>query len=268
VQNSPSQITLAEALFLVRLHCTALAIYQVLPTGADIVILSDGRLYAPILGVDEEAAQQYVNSMRHLRDHLNLRGTISIIDLKHLIELYDAESGEFEECCRYIFSQLLKWRKSTAEVMFAQQFSSLALGIRWNMNSKLLGGDHCDVAAWISSDKTHSEFPAGQKFSHPDDVDKIAARYAAVNLALRWHNVVSTMLPTAIRGTMHPKPCQVALPRLGSCFPWNGVAIAEFGRGGQIDVQVHSLCEAQRRGLDLVGRVDNKGEIVYYERRR
>jgi hypothetical protein len=65
-----SWITLAEALFLVRLHCTALAIYQVLPTGADIVILSDGRLYAPILGVDEEAAQQYVNSIARIhREH-------------------------------------------------------------------------------------------------------------------------------------------------------------------------------------------------------
>lgn len=264
VHNRPEQVTLAEALFLTRLHCTALAVYQALPTGADIVVLSDGSLYAPILGVDVDAADRYVDGVRRLRDDLNMRGTVSIVELRHLISLYDAGTGIFAGCCDEISDLLLHLRSRREDPEFDRLFNSVVVGMRWNYNTKSAGVQSADIAHWIAS----GQLDPLTKLPDSARMDAVAARYAAVNLALRWHNVVATMMPTAIRGTMHAKPGQVALPRVGSCFPWNGVATFEPDCGDFMKIEVHSLSEAARRNMALEPRMNDAGEVLFYERRR
>ena len=268
VDNNPSAVTLAESIFLIRLHCTALAIYQVLPTGADVVVLSDGTLYAPILGVEESEAELYLDNVRRLRDHLNLRGTVSIIELKKLVEIYDGGTGDFQECCDDIFTTLIDFKKHPgADTEFMLQYNSLARGMRWNYNTRKFGSSLQDTAKWVQYGENCFD---GKCSPLPDSnfIDEVSARYAAVNLALRWHNVITAVLPTAMRGTMHPKPGQVALPKLGSCFPWNGIAVTESGGGSKLLVEVHSLAEANRRDLDLVAHATNSGNIIFYQRRK
>jgi hypothetical protein len=259
--DKPGEVTLAEALFLIRLHCTALAIYQVLPTGADVLVLSDGRLYADLFGVSTASADEYFSNVRRLRDNLNLRGTVSIIDLERLISLYDRGTGSFSRCIANIERALHAGR----DTELAAGFDALERGMRWNYNSRGVG---CSLAAtehWLSKG-IDLEGELG-RLPSARSIAGTAARYAATNLALRWHDLIKRMLPAVLRATMHPKEGQIALPRLGSCFPWNGVAVAKQAPRGLIDVEVHSLAEAHRRRLALIGHRDKSGTTVYYERK-
>lgn len=259
-RDDPGHTTLSEALFLIRLHCTALAIYQVLPTGADVLVLSDGPLYAPIFGVNREDAIEYVNGVKRLRDDLNIRGTVSIIDLQQLLRLYDRGSGAFEACVEQIEKVILAIRKRD----MPDTFVALERGMRWNFNTRSSGLNAQVIREWLQTGEAPS---LGAVLPSPEGISLIAARYAATNLALRWHDVIQRMFPTVVRATMHAKPDQMALPRLGSCFPWNGVAVGRQGPQGLIDIEVHSLAEAARRGYPLVGHADRTGAVVYYERK-
>lgn len=263
-QDFADDVTLAEALFLIRLHCTALALYQVVPTGADVVVVSDGALYAPILGIDEEEAARYFQRVRRLRDRLNLRGTVSVIDFKKVIELYDGNTNLFWSCVDHISSVLLKERRGDRTGVH----SALEQGMRWNYNSRSRSRPDSEIIRWLMSGMSEpcGDFDTG--LPDREEMRKIAARYAAINLALRWHSVLNVMFPKAVRATMHPKQGQIGLPRLGSCFPWNGVAILDPNAHSPYNVEVHSLAHAKQRGYRLVAREDDHSVKVYYERRR
>lgn len=264
-RDSADSVTLAEAYFLIRLHCTALAIYQVLPTGADIVVLSDGNLYAPIFNVEPSAAKRYLTSVRSLRNSLNFSSTVSIVDLKLLVDRYDGGSGRF-------YGDVAAYEKAINDALHSgqladvqSQLDALMYGMRWNYNN----ANGCtatveQVKRWLldgSCDPVDA-------LPSPAEVMAIASRYASLNLALRHHNVVGRMLPTAVRGTMHPKPGQIGLPKLGSCFPWNGVAVVDRRKAGMPSVEVHSLSELSRRGVEVTCRPSAAGVALYYERKK
>ena len=262
VRDDADHVTMAEALFLIRLHCSALAVYQVMPSGTDIAVLSDGSLYAPIFGVEEQEAEAYLAKIRKLRTDLNMKGTVSIVDLKRLVSIYDDGNGIFDKCVEDVKTQILKRVRQALDGTFTSQFRILAHGMRANLNSKRYKASTEERINWLQSgERGDSDLP------ELDQIAETAAFYAAVNLALRWHDVVRQVIPTTIRGTMHPKPGQFALPKLGSCFPWNGVAIIDQQDRRKMNIEVHSLSEAQRRGMVLTAHADQAGNVIYYSRR-
>ncbi|MXP48227.1 L-tyrosine/L-tryptophan isonitrile synthase family protein [Altererythrobacter luteolus] len=259
-EGGPELVTLAEVYYLVRLHCTALAIYQVLPTGADILILSDGSFFAEPLGVPEEPVRQYLDGIRRIRNSLNLTGTIQIVELRRIVEIWDAGTGAFEKTVEMIEREIYKFAHPDDENYAT--FQSLAIGFRRNLNSKDFSASPDDLALWISDPKSDI---VGGGFPSRDEIVSRCARYAALNLALKWHDVIGQVLPTAVRATVHPKEGQIGLPSVGSCLPWNGVPIVREGRMEWDKIEVHSLSVAASRNYELAP-VSFGETVLYYKR--
>jgi len=255
--NCPSTVTLAEAFFLVRLHTTALALYQVVPPGADVLILSDGLLYSEIFGVEKSDASSYLNNVRALRSQLNLSGTISIVDLKEAIKLADNGRGVFDSVNSFINKALSKYLLLSHRQQDAEALESLITGIKWNMNSRSFTREYSEIGHWLSSNsKTYKK----DILLDWRSLFLKAIDYASLNLTLKWLDVVNQMFPTSVRATVHPKKDQLAIPKLGSVLAWNGVAISNSD-----SLQVMPLYEAISRGYQL-REVHCDNEIIYYER--
>lgn len=247
--DTAEEATLAEAAFLIRLHCIALAIFQVVPAGSHIVVVCDGRAYAPILGVDEGRAGTYLNNLRALRSQLNLDGTVALLDLADVVDRFvRSPSGRayFDQTLQAVEDQLWLLESQPPNKDVAEALQAIERGIRWNLN---LRRDHPPIDRQQLWDWLHE--PPGVPGTIWDiSVDSRAAafRYTAYNLALRYHRVVETMLPGCLRGTTHPKPGQIAMPSLGRASPWNGVALLKAGQQVAHDsvktVPLHELASA------------------------
>ena len=258
--DAPSDITLAEAAFIIRLHCTALAAYQALPTGADTLVLSDGNIYANIFGVSKKDAGAYLDGTRVLRNQLNCEGTVSILDLEEVIQKQDASSGSFEIVQKHIEKEVEGFLNSI-EPDDKLAAESLISGMRWNRSTDLISEDPSEVTSYFNS-------PSSPEYRDAEEAVKFAAcTYVAINLTMRWFDTVKTMFPTCLRGTMHAKPGQLAMPSLGSCFPWNGVAISGSGDSFS-DLEIHSLSLAAQRGYKLSSVKSSNGSIIYYKKVR
>lgn len=252
-QNEPDEVTLAEAYFLTRLHCTALALTEATSIGASVTVISDGSLYAPIFDVKTRDADTYLKRVRSLRDFLGFDGTVAIVDLNHLIRLYDRGTGKFMKSVAHIEKILTEFRQTETDAV--ESFIGIERGIRWNLNTRKYVEPFDVFSHWAKTgDVGKSSLPG------PEYITEKAIRYAAVNLALRWHELIRRMLPSSIRATVHAKQGQVALPRLGSVFPWNGVAILEENN----EVSIMPLADAKRPGYQLSPSRTPEGVVAYY----
>lgn len=213
-------VDFSEVAFLMRVHNVIQSLYQVHPFGADAIILSDGRLYQDIFGVDSEAVEEYQRRLKYYRNKLNIAGDISIIDLKELIERAD-ENGEITRIMQYIENWIRK------NYISENEFLTLVQGMKWNMNSRVFLADLSDEEAWnvIKMDRGKVEeglAPAWDQY-HILAIEA-AIKYAAVNMMLKWTNLLQSFFPEAIRCTVHPKKGQVAL---AMNYAWNGIAWSE-----------------------------------------
>lgn len=225
---------LGEAAFLVRMHCLALAINQIHNFDCECIIVSDGLAYAPIFDVDPHAATRYLERLRRTRDELNLGKSIHFLDLLDVVDLdtrYAAACGHqsFAQVRRAIRTKLDALRSSQSEA--AKSFDTLAYGMKWNLNTRALleTATHRDLWSALRRTKARaSDRPTVRTlFSTLTERSTLAALdYASFNLALRFCNLLGRYFPDAIRLTSHPKAGQVAAPRFGSTYPWNGVAVA------------------------------------------
>jgi pyoverdine/dityrosine biosynthesis protein Dit1 len=229
-----SQPDLGEAAFLVRLHCLALAVNQVHKFDCECIVVSDGTAYAPFFDVDKRDAAIYLDQLRLIRDNLNLTKSIHFLDLADLIEM-DCKSAAignylpFSKIRSVVRRQLATARSADERIEHA--FSVLAYGMRWNLNTRPHVVEDTDRDLWRalrrtvprSNDSKRLQGLIGQLNQRSIQA---ALDYASFNLALRFSNVLGRFFPDAIRLTSHPKPGQVAAPRFGATYPWNGVAVA------------------------------------------
>lgn len=232
--NTPSTVTLAEALFLARLHAWKIAIYRILPGGGHMVCACDGTLYADALGVPIEGARQYMADLRLLRDKLDLGRSISFVDLREIAEAVAASRGaDFWKSVDACEADL---RTSWAKADISDDvLGSLVAGMRWNVRMGLLG-DTLD-RAWAALEEDPQRLVAERGSVASADGRQIvdaSLRYAAINLVLRHFSPLSYAFPDFMRFTMHAKPGQAAFARLGSVFPWNGTAVLD-----SLDANLH-----------------------------
>lgn len=243
----PSHVDLGEIATLVRLHVLALAMFQVHPFGADWIVVSDGLAYAPIFQVDINEATAYRNQLLEYRNQLNIQGTVSVIDLKEMTRKLRSRQAGFE-----IFDQTVAQIQDAIEEMVKpetgqvyESFRVLTRGMKWNMNTRTLG-EHLEWEdLWtILSTELIDDVPP-RLLTAWQEIDKLgvkaASTYAAFNLALRYHSVFDRVLPNSLRATMHPKAGQIAVPRLGELFAWNGVGVLRDERLGPTSVETWPL---------------------------
>lgn len=259
----------AELGMLIQLHMQALAFFQLHPFGVDFVAISDGSVYAPIFGVDEKIPTQYLSRIRFFRNALNLQGSIHIIDLKECIERLSEAELECFNRLRDRTRNLLKSLPSTNQTASNVALESLIRGMRRNLNS----AEECMELSWsekITLIYHPEQIVVGSPLSSRSDQltsrSKVAAlEYAAVNVALRYHNLVSRQWGNPIRGTIHPKPGQVALPRSGSTYPWNGVGVLDRRSRFPGRIRSSALGELMRHNSEWVaGVLPGENAPAYY----
>jgi pyoverdine/dityrosine biosynthesis protein Dit1 len=216
-----------EVAFLVSLHLLALALYQVHPFGADWVILSDGTLYADIFGITEVEAVDYRERLRTFRNRLNMQGTVSIIDLKAVLQNFTEAVGAdtFGAVRDTITKRIHSYRGSVEPT--GKAFQRLMQAMRWNLSTRQLTETQSPSAIWeiLSADdsRTLDSTLLDDRSETDERAAQAAVEYATTNLLLRYCNVIEATFPGSLRATVHPKPGQLAVRALGSAYPWNGV---------------------------------------------
>lgn len=245
VPYDASCVDFSEISFLIRLHNLIQALYQVHPFGAEALVLSDGRLYQDIFYIDSKDVDDYQWRLHDFRNKLNIQGDVSIIDLKDLIERAD-ESGEISkivECIEEVISNRFK------EEEF---FQGLVQGMKWNMNSRKLLGNYCDVDAWsiirCNRNDIKEDLLVAWDWYHKL-AEEAATKYAATNLMLKWTNLLQKFFPESIRCTVHPKENQFAL---AINYAWNGVAWSEKWPGNMKDISTVPFYTLEEHKIKLV----------------
>ena len=220
VPYNASSVDFSEISFLIRLHSLIQALYQVHPFGADSLVLSDGRLYQEIFGVDSKDVEDYQWRLHDYRNKLNIQGDVSIIDLKDIIERAD-ENGEISKIVEYI--ELIICSNYKQEDFF----QGLVQGMKWNMNSRKLLKDINDTDSWYimkcNRNEIREDLLETWEWYH-GIAEEAAVKYAATNLMLKWTDLLHKFFPESIRCTVHPKKNQFAL---AMNYAWNGVAWSE-----------------------------------------
>jgi L-tyrosine isonitrile synthase len=266
--SGASTVDMGEISMLVRLHALALALYQKHPFGADIVILSDGLLYSSVFGVEDTHARRYREQLRGFRNLLNLQGTVSILDLKELIDHFSVgtETNRVIQVIDLVRSFISDFEGSQGEC--GEAFAVLKKGMKWNMNTRDRLAHLDDEAAWCVLTESHRHAVPTRLTGDWDSLDRdgafAASSYAAVNLALKYFDLVNLVFPGAFRATVHPKPGQLAVPIVGGVYPWNGVGMSMTSQLSARSVETHPLHALPSQSFRLV-RLDMTGEPLLFE---
>lgn len=218
----PDHIDLGEIALLIRMHALALSLYQVYPFGVEWIIVSDGVIYSEIFDIDQVDAFRYQSHLRSFRNRLNLQKTIHIVDLYTLTSKIQGFSVVQTKIRERLF-ELFTTGKNNA---FVDKVNILARGMRWNLNTRKYQNNYSNDEIWGAihqySAKSNHEKTLYDLMKH--EGERAAIEYLAVNLSLKWLDVIYRFYPFALRATVHPKKDQIALPHRGNLFPWNGVA--------------------------------------------
>lgn len=268
---APNDLDMGEIALLIRLHSLSIAFYQVHPFGADWVILSDGNMYADIFGCDQNLVQNYFNRLIDVRSRLNLQGTVSIIDLREVVDHFFNVfgSGNFDEEVNKI-ELSLKNHLDEGDAEFLSAFSVLTRGMRQNINNKEMIYELGLNETWdiVYSQNLSDLSSSAQKWhlKFEEQATNAAYRYAAVNIVIRHFNIIGEVFPGAFRATVHAKKGQIAVPQLGSCFPWNGVSITKDPHDIHPQTfSVNRIFELDRLGKVLVAHKDiTTGATLFY----
>lgn len=262
---------LGEVALVIRLHLLSLAFYQFHPWGVDWLLTADGTFYADMFGVERSDAVSYFERLRAKRNQLNISGTISIIDLEEIIQHYRTGCDqEFQRDRSFIYTRLGEISKEEDNDL-SDAFSVLKRGMRQGQSTRDFEGDLAleevwKVCMWETVDEADSEEVRELHHDHDLRAAEIAISYAAENLMLRRHDVLNRVFPDNIRTTVHPKPGQVAVPQVGSCFPWNGVAfIPNVQELSGRDLEVRRFYELGRKHSEVIAHVDrHSGATLFY----
>lgn len=225
---------LADVSFLMRLFNLAEAFYQVYPYGTDVIVLSDGQLYADIFGVSRADARLYLDKMREYRDRFNLQGCVSFLDMEELVftALGKERFCRWKESIGALIHKLINDEINEGDPdetdQFRKAFYSLKAGMKRNLATQHLRSQ-CGPA-----ESRAMLYDSGEPLVRRDvgrQIDERAAdaakEYAAINLILRATNIFELFFPNAIRGTVHAKEGQFSLMGRRARCSWNGVAFSK-----------------------------------------
>jgi pyoverdine/dityrosine biosynthesis protein Dit1/RimJ/RimL family protein N-acetyltransferase len=228
-----------EISFMIRLYNLTQTIYQVHPYGVDVVILTDGELYSNIFGVSPNMISDYSKRLIEYRNLLNLQGSISFISLKELIDRSSNDNTAWN-IVEHIKSIITSLRESNYKEI-SKNFDVLIAGMKWNLDSRNTLKDVSDQDCWKilrwSKEELEDNLKDNWETIH-QRATNAALEYAAINLMLRYTNLIHRFFPDAIRATIHPKVGQFALAGSGSTYAWNGVATSKKWPANVDDIRV------------------------------
>lgn len=256
---------LADISFLIRLHKLTQALYQVHPFGADVLVLTDGSLYADLFGVAQTDVSHYQRRLRSYRNDLNLQGTVSLFPIKDLLDGSPGDGGKFKRTQGHIAALLERIDTGKGP---SGSMAALAQGMRRNMQTRtrLAGLDYEEAwdVVWGGPSSVINERNAALRRELDETVGRAAIEYASVNLALRWTRLLDLSFPGSIRGTVHAKPGQFALAGAGGAYAWNGVAWCKAGVPRSIDDVEVKPFSALGDGRPVIAYEFQNGQPAFY----
>lgn len=251
------QPDMAEICFLKRLYNLVTALYQIHSYGADVVILSDGALYGDIFGIEESDAKKYLERLIYYRNKINVQGTVSIICLKEMIDR-SSEDGWSWELVRFFEENIRSFAK-THDSDIDKVIKLLKKGMKWNANSKRTNKmfeDVDDRECWdmLLADNVQSISPKlKEKWIEFDQIAyEASVRYAAVNLMLKYTDLIKLFFPDAIRATIHPKKDQFSFAGDSRSFAWNGVAWSKEWPKSIYDIKTEKIMDLRGKKIKQV----------------
>ncbi len=266
--SEPHAFDLGELGLMLRLHALALALYQVHPFGADMVVLSDGRMYAETFGVKRSEADKYREQLRAFRNLLNIQGTVSVLDLESVLDHFTSpvdRSSPVWDTKQHIAGHIRELAKGDGQA--AASFLTLKQGMKWNLRSREELANLSLRRAWDLLTSINPPDVAPSLRALWTDLDEramdAAVDYAATNLTVRYLDLLQLVFPGTIRATVHPKKGQVALARAGSAYPWNGSAYVDDGDVGPSSIISLPAYQLAPQRLVLV-RLDMTGEPLFF----
>jgi pyoverdine/dityrosine biosynthesis protein Dit1 len=210
----PWHVDFGDVTFLLRLHVLGLALRQVCPFGCEIIVLSDGLLYAPYFDISRDLAERYMGRIRHFRNFLNLQRSVHLLDLKEACHLIPGFDDMVTNVTRKIDS--LKNNEIIAQAV--QRLTQSMIGN--------LGWPEATREQLASIWKLMHGGVAVNEFEEKviERARKCAINYLGVNVTISWLNVYKAIFPFATRCTVHPKRDQIAVPMCQD-LPWNGCGV-------------------------------------------
>lgn len=236
VPDAANNADFSEISFLIKLHNIIQGLYQIHPYGAEFIILSDGNLYGSIFDIDNNDVNEYMERLLSFRNKLNIQLDVSVIDLKEMIDRADKDYVIYT-IKEKIFSYINNYLKET------ESFHILKQGMKWNINTNKTSSQFSHVPddiMWkiLKCEKTDIPLKYRHEWEQMDGMaDDAALQYAAINLTLKWTNLISLYFPEAIRCTVHPKKDQFAIS-LG--YAWNGIAWSKRWPESIVDIDTES----------------------------
>ncbi|MGH9840370.1 MAG: L-tyrosine/L-tryptophan isonitrile synthase family protein [Blastocatellia bacterium] len=269
-RSKPSEFGFGEVSLMIRLHIMSLAFYQVHPWGTDWLLATDGVFYAKMFDIDLVEAHHNFSRLRHIRNQLNLQGTVSMIDLTEIVDHYAAGCGTRYAEDRATITKHLNDLATSDQEDVANAFAALKRGMRQGQSTREIESELSLPELWAACmwEDLPDTFSAAAKNAHQyldAKAREIAIQYACENLLLRFHQVYDKVFPENIRTTVHPKLGQIAVPTLGSCFPWNGVALLPQPDVASTDsLKVRRFYELGRHYNELVAYRDSESQSLMF----
>ena len=267
---TPSEFGFGEVALIIRLHILSLAFYQVHPWGTDWLLAADGVFYAKMFNVDSAQAERYLSRLRRTRNALNLQGTVSMIDLSEIVDHYTAGCGTVYDDDRTIITKHLNEIANSKREDLANAFAVLKRGMRQNQSTREIERELTLPELWAACmwEELPDNSSAAAKDAHyhfDSKAREIAVQYACENLLLRHHRVLDKVFPDNVRTTVHAKPGQIAVPQIGSCFPWNGVALlTQPDLASMHSLEVRRFLDFGRKHKKLVAYRDSESQSLLF----
>jgi hypothetical protein len=148
-------------------------------------------------------------------------------------------------------------------------FDVLTRGMKWNLSTRDTLSELSDHDAWIIITEMDPSVVPPHLRETWEMIDRrarsAAANYASINLTLKYFDLLNRVFPGALRGTVHPKKDQFAIPLSDGLYPWNGVATVTVGETLPTEVKTVAYYEMGAEEVDLV-RLDMSGAPLYFAR--
>lgn len=220
---------LAEVASLVRLYEICYQINKIYPPGAEVVIITDGVVYAKLFGETEHLAKLHYQSLQEWVHKLNIQDTVKLVDLSALLpkDFPDTFSTEANQ---------LKNEWSSKEITeYLTEFIA---------NTKNLVNYDYEIIALIQDlylfGMAHSDHVFDRDTINRSIIKKAfetSFKYEAFLNATYKLNVIGNSFPEHIRCTGRPKTSQLGIHMIHEKsynFPWNGVGVLLLN--GRVDV--------------------------------
>ncbi|KQB85099.1 L-tyrosine/L-tryptophan isonitrile synthase family protein [Corynebacterium oculi] len=183
-------------------------------------VVSDGKIYSDICGVNAETYQGYSRSARQAIGQMGLAGSLDYVDM--VDDVIGDRREEFSETLGRVKEELASWwevnrgskpvqyliRNMSSNVNFYLELECLAYGNLFGM----LGDRRGDELKSLMSRK----------------VEDAAFLFMAKLVTLKVLDVLAERYPGSVRATVHPKIGQFGIHLVNSktrVFPWQGVPL-------------------------------------------